>query len=237
MRPAVHVERVMGTAVRFVTEDSCEQGIATAVEWLHWVDRTFSVHRPASEIMRLRRGDLAEDQAHPEVQAVLDRCTALRIVSDGAFDHRPGDDLDPSGYVKGWAIERAAALLDGSGRFHIDAGGDIVARGHWVVGIRDPENLAQSLLAVELVDQAIATSGSYERGEHIWGPGNGVASVSVIGPDLGTADAISTALYSSPDDGWLERFPGYEAIVVTDDREIRTSGGVMLGPDRMLRAS
>jgi len=237
MRPAVHVERVMGTAVRVVADDFCDERIAAAVEWLHWVDNTFSVHRDDSEIMRLRRGELSEEDAHPEVQAVLKRCMALRIVSDGAFDHRPDDALDPSGYVKGWAIERAATLLGDCGRFHIDAGGDVVARGRWSVGIRDPQNLARSLPAVDLVDRAIATSGSYERGEHIWGPGNGVASVSVIGPDLGTADAISTALYSSPDHGWLERFPGYEAILITDDGEIRTSAGVGLGTDLVLRVA
>ena len=237
MQAAMHVERVMGTAVRFVTDDGHGQAINRATEWLRWVDRTFSVHRPDSEIMQIRRGDIAERDSHPEVQSVLDRCMALRIVSDGAFDHRPEDELDPSGYVKGWAIERAAELLDDGGRFCIDAGGDIVARGHWRVGIRDPYNLAVSMLVVELDDEAMATSGTYERGDHIWGLGSDVASVSVIGPDLGTADAISTALFSSPDDTWLGRFPGYEAITITADRRILTSPGVSQNSDGLLRVA
>ena len=235
MKRATHVERVMGTAVRFVADGAAPDAIAEAVAWLHWVDRTFSVHRPDSEVIRLRRGDLTEDQAHPEVRAVLERCMALRIVSDGSFDHRPEDGLDPSGYVKGWAIERAAELLGDCGDFHIDAGGDIAVRGRCRVGIRDPGDSSNTLLAVELVDQAIATSGSYERGEHIWGPGNAMASVSVIGPDLGTADALSTALYASPDAPWFERFPGYEAIFVTKDQRVLMSAGVTQGPDLVLR--
>lgn len=238
MQAAIHVERVMGTAVRFITEDGRGQAINQASEWLHWVDRIFSVHRPDSEIMQIRRGDIAERESHPLVQAVLDRCMALRIVSDGAFDHRHEDELDPSGYVKGWAIERAAELLDdGGGRFCIDAGGDIAARGHWKVGIRDPDNLAVPMLVVELDDEAMATSGAYERGEHIWGPGSDVASVSVIGPDLGTADAISTALFSSSDDTWTERFPGYESITITADRRILTSPGVSQNRDGLLRVA
>ncbi len=227
----------MGTAVRFLTEDGRGRTISQAIEWLHWVDHTFSVHRPDSEIMRIRRGDIAQREAHCEVQAVLNRCMALRIVSDGAFDHRPEDELDPSGYVKGWAIERAAELLDNGGRFCIDAGGDIVARGDWKVGIRDPYDRASSILVVELSDGAMATSGAYERGEHTWGTGSGLASVSVIGPDLGTADAISTALFSSSDHTWLERFPGYESIAIMTDRRVLTSPGVSLSRAGLLRVA
>ena len=222
----------MGTAVRFVTEPATDDGaIDRAVAWLRWVDRIFSVHRPDSQIMQFRRGDIAEPDLHPEVAAVLDRCMALRIVSDGRFDHRPEGDLDPSGYVKGWAIERATAMLGDRGltRCYVDAGGDVAVRGRWRVGIRNPLDPDCTVLGLEMIDQAIATSGTYERGKHIWGDSAGnLASISVIGPDLGTADAISTALFSSQRRGtdWLDRFPGYEFVAVTTDLEVLTSPGV-----------
>ena len=232
MRQATHVERVMGTAVRFAVEgDAGSEAISRAVAWLHWVDHTFSVHRSDSQIIRIRNGEIAESEVHPEVTDVLERCMALRIVSDGHFDHRPDGDLDPSGYVKGWAIERAARILDEAGiqRFYVDAGGDIVVRGRWSVGIRNPLDPSGALVATVLADEAIATSGTYERGAHIWGDGVGdLASVSVIGPDLGTADAISTALFSSAgeDASWVQRFSGYEVLAVTNDLEILTSSGL-----------
>ena len=228
----IRVEHVMGTAVSFATEHDPEDGaIDRSIAWLHWVDHTFSVHRPDSQIMQIRSGGVAESDLHPEVAAVLERCMALRIVSDGRFDHRPEGDLDPSGYVKGWAIDRAAAILSDAGltRFYVDAGGDIAVRGRWSIGIRNPLDPTRTLIGLDLTDQAIATSGKYERGEHIWGDSTGsLASISVVGPDLGTADAISTALFSSQggDTDWLDRFPGYEVIAVTNDLEVLTSAGL-----------
>lgn len=226
----MRVERVMGTAVRFATEGATS-GVESAITWLHWVDDTFSVHRHDSQIARIRRGAISGEAIHPEVDAVLDRCAALRVLTDGRFDHRPDGDIDPSGYVKGWAIGRAASLLEqhGLSRFFVDAGGDIATRGTWTVGIRNPKSPNSALLAIELTDETIATSGSYERGHHIWGSDpNGLASVSAIGPDLGTADALSTAVFSSggEDTEWLDRFPDYYIVAVTHDLRVWTTSPI-----------
>ena len=223
----MHVEQVMGTAVRF-SADVAASAVEAAVSWLHWVDHTFSVHRPDSQIMRCRRDAICVEDIDAEVSAVLERCAGLRILTDGHFDHRPDGDLDPSGYVKGWAVARAAAHLErqGCSTFYIDAGGDVTTRGTWRVGIRNPKDPTRALLAVELTDQAIATSGSYERGAHVWGTDPaGLASVSVIGPDLGTADAISTALFScgGEETAWLDRFPGYAIVAITHDLRVWTT--------------
>lgn len=87
-----------------------------AFDWLRRVDATFSTYREDSEISRLNRGDLALEDAHPDVQAVLARCAALREETAGYFDigvallsqwERVGDvalrlgAVDPSGLVKG----------------------------------------------------------------------------------------------------------------------------------------
>ena len=89
--------------------------IDRAFGWLRWVDATFSTYRERSEIRRIRRGELAEAGAHPLVREVLERCEALRAETGGYFDAR-ADGLDPSGLVKGWAVDRAVALIEAAGR-------------------------------------------------------------------------------------------------------------------------
>jgi thiamine biosynthesis lipoprotein len=81
---------------------------------------------------------------------------------------------------------------------------------------------------VGLRDSAIATSGRYERGDHIWGnsgQSEEILSVSVLGPDLGIADALATAVFAVglSNATWLNRFPDYGLIVATDDRRILRS--------------
>ena len=71
--------------------------------------------------------------------------------------------------MKGWAVDRAAALL--RGRFMIDAGGDVLLRGGpWRVGMRHPLRGDALCAALELDDAAVATSGAYERGDHVLDP-------------------------------------------------------------------
>src|SRR4029078_11272679 len=97
--------------------------------------------------------------------------------------HRADGHIDPSGYVKGWAIEEAAWLLDAAGarNYSINAGGDIVARGEaapgrpWRVGIRHPDQADRVAAVLEVSDRAVATSGDYERGDHVRDPRTGRA--------------------------------------------------------------
>ena len=238
LSPPTRVEHVMGTAVLFDIRDRefPQDALEEAVAMLHWVDATFSVFRHDSEISRIARGELALTDTDLKVKVVLATCEVLQRDTAGAFDHHPEGELDPSGYVKGWAVEQAARILTGSGieSFLVSAGGDIVSRGvpsegkMWSVGIRDPLDSDAILGTVNLHDNAIATSGLYERGDHIRGAeGNGEmpASVSIVGPDLGIADALATAVFASgiEDIGWLSNFPEYDLIAVTSDHRILRS--------------
>lgn len=228
-----HVERVMGTAVGFdVRMPDAEIAVRGAVEYLHWVDETFSVYRADSQISRIGRGELAADDAGPEVREVLVRCEELREETDGWFDHEGGGahgrPIDPSGYVKGWSIDRAAELLrfGGIDRFCINAGGDVVAVGRpdgenpWRVGIRAPGRADEIATVAAVADAAVATSGTYERGEHIWSGGARPAarpgSVSIMGPELGVADALATAAFAAGDGAldWMGRFPEYRLVAL-----------------------
>jgi thiamine biosynthesis lipoprotein len=225
----------MGTAVLFDVRGAHfpQNALDEAVALLHWVDATFSVHRHDSEISQISRGELVPADADPRVGEVLAACDAVRRRTNGAFDHRPNGDLDPSGYVKGWAVEAAADVFTGHEvtSFLISAGGDIIARGApegadgWRVGIHDPNSPGSTVGTVDLRDNAVATSGQYERGRHIWGiagKNEELASVSIVGPDLGIADALATAVFAAGlwDAGWLADFPDYAFIAVTSDARI-----------------
>ena len=225
------VEHVMGMPVR--VEGEIDAG--RVFGWLRWVDATFSTYRADSEISRLGRGEL--DDPHPLVREVLARCEALRRETDGYFDARAGGRLDPSGYVKGWAVERAAAF--GRGRFLIDAGGDVVLRGAWRVGIRHPHERGRLAAAITLADCAVATSGAYERGPHVVDPhtgrpASGLASVTVVGRDLGTADAYATAAFAAGDPRWVARLP---AMAIAGDRVFTTPAWPRSGTRRARRST
>ena len=80
------------------------------------MDRTFSTFRPDSAISRLRA--VRPGGAPALVEEVLDRCSELYPATDGWFDAWPDGPegrVDPSGYVKGWSVDVAAALLEGAG--------------------------------------------------------------------------------------------------------------------------
>ena len=206
--------------------------LAEAVATLHRADEIFSTWKPDSPVSRLRRGELSSAQAPAEVAKIIDRCAAARDLSGGWFDPWavPGG-FDPSGYVKGWAAQNALAAFRSSGicGVLVNAAGDIASSGGlgdgtpFRIGIADP--LAPLRLAeiVELTG-AIATSGTYERGEHLIDPRSGrpaarAASASVTGPDLGLADALATALAvaGEPALALFHGLDGYEALVINPD--------------------
>jgi FAD:protein FMN transferase len=211
-------------------------------DWLRWVDATFSTYKDGSELSRLNRGELQLQETHPVLQAVLRRCDELRAEAGGYFDVRAGSRsiLDPSGYVKGWSIDRAADFLHESGvrNFAINAGGDVRLSGravpelHWRVGIQHPLQRDRLATVVEANDLAIATSGAYERGAHVLGPHTGeppkgVLSVTVAGPELGTADAYATAALAMGTGAphWTARLCRYEAMTILEDETVLTTPG------------
>ena len=119
------VQRVMGTVVSIdavgLPIGTDDEVLDRVTAWFEHVDRTFSVHRETSLVSRVGRGEVSA--MHPslgvdgdDLLEVLDRCAALLVESDGVFDawavRAPsGVRFDPSGFVKGWAVERAARLL------------------------------------------------------------------------------------------------------------------------------
>jgi thiamine biosynthesis lipoprotein len=232
---ARRIEHIWGTVIGVdirddLPADRLTQTLDDAFGWFATVDEVFSTYKPTSEISRLAAGEIGIEDCGQDVGDVLRRCDALKRATGGYFDAYAGGRLDPTGLVKGWAVQRASELLVDAGAANhcINAGGDIVTRGRpdpdrrWRFGIAHP-HVGDALCAVvELGDGAIATSGPAERGSlHVVDPHTGraaldLASVTVIGADLGTADAYATAALAmgvaAP--AWLADLEGHEGYVV-----------------------
>ncbi len=243
------VEQVMGMPIVLDVRDDPhdEAAIEAVFEWLRLVDARFSTYRTDSDVSRLNRDELLRAETHDDVREVLDRCDELRRLTGGFFDMRYAghDTVDPSGLVKGWAVDRGAAMLDEAGicDYALNAGGDMRLRGgalpapHWTVGIEHPRLPEEIAAALDLTDIAVATSGAYVRGDHVLDPHShepprDVLSVTVIGPELATADAFATAAFAMGSAGprWTAGLRGYEAMtILADDRVVCTGGFPSLG--------
>jgi thiamine biosynthesis lipoprotein len=232
-----HHEHVWGTVVSFDVRgpqmEGADAALDRAVRFLHQVDADFSTYRADSAISLLRNGILPQHRIPAAVHEVLEACERARAVTRGAFDPWavPGG-VDPSGYVKGWAAERAAELLAAAGLENVcvNASGDIACRGEqapgeaWTVGILDPRDTARVVHVVRVRDGAVATSGLYERGAHVVDPATGrrevrCDSASVVGPDAGLADALATAALVVGEDSaaWFAELPGWSLLLVRGD--------------------
>ena len=161
--------------------------------------------------------------------------------------------IDLGGIAKGYAVQRAAGLLRQLGIRHaeITAGGDTRLLGDrhgrpWMVGIRDPRKEGRALVEIPLADEAISTSGDYERYfvengvryHHILVPStgmpaHGVRSASVIGPDATRTDALSTTLFVlgiRRGMALVDRLPGYEAVMIDSAGRLYASRGLSGAP-------
>ena len=240
------IDHVMGTSVGLHLADDLDKGYLTDLAdevfaWFRLVDQRFSPYVPSSEVSRLRRGELRPEECSSEVRTVLDRCAQLWSATDGYFDVYATGALDPSGFVKGWAVQVASdrLLAEGCANHRINAGGDVRVRGNtfpdqpWRVGVRDPWQPVDVSWTVTGTNLAVATSNMYERGCHIVNPRLGrpateLRSVTVVGPDLGIADAYATAgiAMGLPALTWLARLADHEAAVITEDGRCFRSDGL-----------
>lgn len=200
------VEQIMGMAVTIDIPDCDKPDIfKTVFAELRRIDNNYSNYKPESEISRFASGEITEAQISKELKQILVACRKAQKETDGYFSAWAGDTFDANGYIKGWAINQAGKVISKLGykTFCVGAGGDILARGNktWKIGIQDPFDNQKVVKIVELKDQAIATSGSYERGLHIINPktkkpSDYWASVSVIGPSIVQADILATAIFA-----------------------------------------
>jgi thiamine biosynthesis lipoprotein len=213
---------------RHTDDDDARAAWGQTMTVLRAVDRVFSTYRADSAVSRFGRGEIELGECPDEVAEVIALGLLAERDSGGAFAvWRPGVDgvpvFDPSGVVKGWAVERAAAALrqlPGTD-FCLSAGGDLVCRTvdpdgrGWRIGIEDPRDPRRLIAVVPVRDGAVATSGAAHRGQHVVDARTGrspvgVASVTVVATSLTDADIDATAAYAQGQDAarWLAGRPG-----------------------------
>jgi FAD:protein FMN transferase len=229
-----HAEPVMGTVFSFDVPGAAAPVLPAVLRWLHWVDATFSTYRADSDVSRFGRGEVGLAECAPELAEVIGECAVLSDRSGGYFTDHPGGRFDPSGLVKGWSIEHAATMLTAVGHasLSVNGAGDVQCAGEpepgrpWRIGIADPLRPGALAAVVAGRDFAVATSGTAERGSHIINPHTGrpateLASVTVVGPRVTSADAFATAAFAMGPAArdWVETLDGYEAFAVTPDGE------------------
>lgn len=243
----IWTEQVMGTVVSIhvVTRadaPSCGAAEAEAsFAALRELDRVFSTYRDDSDISRLRRGELGMTSLDSRVAEVATACAQWEAATAGRFSADWRGWFDPTGYIKGWAVETAARahlapLLERDDVIAagINAGGDLQlftapgADWSWRIGIADPAHPGAVIATIDVVDGAVATSGLAERGAHIidprtGSPARGVASATVIAEGLATADVWATsAVVAGMDDlSWIQDGGTRTGILIGDDGRVR----------------
>ena len=242
-----HVHAVMGTMVSFdvrlgdAKTNAAHLALARACARLDRADAVFSTWKPNSPMSLLRRNAMTLDKAPAEVAEVLELCALARDLSDGWFDpwKMPGG-IDPTGLVKGWAVDQALGELRAAGvrAAIVSAGGDLATFGGpepglpWRIGVRDPRAIDKIACILESPG-AVATSGCYERGSHVIDPKTGrtetrCESATVTGPELWLADALATGLLVAGEAGLavIEAVEGYGGCVISESGSIAVTGSL-----------
>ena len=218
----------MPITIEIVDASAKKSDIDMIFDYFRSIDQKFSVYKNDSEITKINKGQIKPKEYSQDMKTVFKLCQQTKKETNGYFDIKHMGKIDPSGLVKGWAINNAALMLKKDfANFYIEAGGDIQSCGHnsqgkpWSVGIRNPFNIQQIVKIVTLSGNAIATSGTYFRGQHVYNPKKPdrpltqVVSLSVIGPNIYEADRFATAAFAMGLDGikfieTLEGFEGYQ---------------------------
>ena len=188
-----------------------------------------------------------------ELAELLSHVDASTVTLSGNHVTLPEDvKLDLGGIAKGFTSARVMEVFKNSGVTSgiISLGGNVQTLGTkpdeklWRVGIQDPNDLNAMFVVVEVSDEAVITSGAYQRYfeengvhyHHIIDPRtgypaeNGLTSVTIISPDGTLADALSTSLFiMGPDDAsafWQNHRDKFEAIMMTENGEVLVTSGL-----------
>ena len=230
-----HTKIIMGmpVTVEIIDSSATDEIFNTIFGYFTYIDETFSTFKANSEIAQINRGELSVDDWSEDIHRVFDLAEAARRKTNGFFDiKKPDGSYDPSGAVKGWAIQNAAAILKHAGfeNFYIDAGGDIQTSGlnaegePWRVGIKNPFNEREVVKVIHAKNAAVATSGTYIRGLHIYNPKTGepaddIVSLTVVGDHICDVDLVATAAFAMGDQGinFIEEMPDFEAYAIGKD--------------------
>lgn len=225
------IELIMGMPVKVAIINGNNRAFKKVFDYFKYVDEKFSTYKENSEISLINKRELKIENASSDMKLIFKLSEKLKQKTNGYFDINNNGHIDPSGIVKGWAIYNASKILDKMGfkNYYVNAGGDIQTKGlnskgeKWKVGIRNPFNLKENVKIVYLSGEGIATSGTYERGNHIYNPKkvftDEIVSITVIGKNVYEADKFSTPAFVMGKDGinFIDSLKGLEGYMITKD--------------------
>lgn len=203
--------------------------------YLFWseIDEQFSTYKETSEVSQINAGALSLKDASKRLRHILTIAEQTKQETKGYFDVQQPPNLDPSGIVKGWAIQEAANLLQEANcqNYYVEIAGDLQVAGYnsskapWTIGIRNPFNHAEVIKVLRLSNCGIATSGSAARGQHIYNPLqpsaplSEIVSVTVIAPSVLDADRFATAAFAMQEDAmqFIASLPELEGYMINKD--------------------
>jgi thiamine biosynthesis lipoprotein len=233
----------MPVTLEVVDHTATEELFDSIFAYFAYIDEKFSTYQENSEISMINRHELALEETSQDMKTVLALAEQFRLETNGYFNVISNGVRDPSGVVKGWAISNAAEMIrqEGYTNFYVEAGGDIQAFGknsqgqNWRVGIRNPFNMHEIVKVLSISDLGVATSGTYIRGHHIYNPKNEgqltteIVSLTVIGPDICTADSYATAAFAMGIEGiaFIENLDGFEGYMIDKERWATYTSGFM----------
>lgn len=217
--------------------------LAGARRRLRALEQRFSHYRSDSDISRWIAGEEVDPDAVADIEHVLRECGRLHADSDGVFRirHPHSHALDTAGYVKGYSIAAAVRGLREQGlvNFVVGIGGDAYCAGRaseerpWRVAVQDPRNSHGVLALIEATDLAVATSGTAERGRHIWSgvgqaPGD-LLSFTAVGPGIAEADGYATVGFAMGEGGadWVRGHAGYRSVIVRPDGSVASDAALV----------
>lgn len=208
--------------------------------YFDYIDRKFSTYKPESEISQINRGELKKENYSADISEIFSLAEKTKRETNGFFNIIHNGKIDPSGIVKGWAINNAAKLLKKHGfkNFFVDAGGDIQVSGKnpkgapWRIGIENPFKESEIIKVISVGAEGVATSGTYLRGQHIYNPFNknkitDIVSLTVIGPNIYEADRFATAAFAMGTSGiaFIGNLPGFEGYLIDKDGQATFTSG------------
>lgn len=234
-----------------------------AIERMKKLEARFDYFSKDSEVSAINRiGAKQRFLLSSEMYHVLKKAKDVELLTGGAFDITLGKKdwrldtrrktiylmdrnthINLGGIAKGFIVDEGIKTLIALGVKNalINAGGDMYCLGEgprssgWKVGIRDPRELDNVKEILIISDKGVATSGGYERANHIFNPMAGeyskeaVKSVTVIAPDCISADALATAFYvMDPEEAIsiVHGIKGVECVIIDETGFLYTSAGV-----------
>lgn len=227
--------------------------VAQSLEIARVTDGGFNIAiGPAVEAWSVtERQHIPSEEELQEMKALVD-WTSIQINPEAltVFLPRQGMRIDVGGVGKGYAADRAVEemKLAGARAGVVALAGDIKTFGMlpdsdgFPVGIKHPRQEGALIAMITLHEEAISTAGDYERFferdgiryHHILNPqtlrpARGCQSVTVIGKEGMVVDGLDTGIFVlGPERGMalVERLPTVEAVIVTEEGEVRVSSGL-----------